>query len=115
MWFLIIALLLIPVSLESDSREAMYGWVSDSGCGAKHTKPGGEHCVKLCIRGGGSAHPEWKAQRMVLAGDADGKIWTVANPSGLAGLEGRHVSISVAKRRSQLFVYSARIREKDHE
>jgi hypothetical protein len=105
MRFLLIALLITPISLRSSGREVMEGWVSDSGCGAKHTKPGGENCIKLCIRGGGSAHPEWKAQKMVLVADSDGKIWTVANPSALEGFKGKHISVSVARRRAQLFVY----------
>jgi hypothetical protein len=103
-WF--IALLITPISLQSNGREVMDGWVSDSACGAKHTKPGGENCVKLCIRGGGSAHPEWKAQKMVLVADLEGTIWTIANPSVLVGFEGKHVSVRVARRRAQLFVYS---------
>ena len=106
MRFLLIALLMTPLSLRSGSREIMEGWVSDSGCGTKHTKPGGENCVKLCIRGGGSAHPEWKAQKMVLVADSDGTIWTVANPSALVGFEGKHVTIPVERRRAKLFVYS---------
>jgi hypothetical protein len=108
MRFLLLAMLLAPISLPSYAREAMEGWISDSACGTKHTKPGGERCVMLCIRGGGSAHPEWKAQKMVLVADLDGKIWAIANPARLAGFEGKHVHVSVDKRRKQLFVHSAK-------
>jgi hypothetical protein len=111
MRLLLIAVLIAPITLRSNSREVMEGWVSDSACGVRHTKPGNVNCVKLCIRGGGSTHPEWKAQKMVLVADSDGKIRTIANPSALAGFEGRHVSVSVARRRQQLFVYSAVIVE----
>lgn len=114
MRFLIIALLITPISVRSNGREVMEGWVSDGGCGAKHTKPGGEHCIQLCIRGGGNAHPEWKAQKMVLVGDFDGTIWTVANPSALVGFEGKHVRVPVARRRTQLFVYSPVIVKEDN-
>jgi hypothetical protein len=94
----------------------MEGWVSDSACGAEHTKPGGERCVRLCIRGGGIAHPEWKPQKMVLVADIDGRIWTVANPSNLVGFEGKHVRVSVSRRRAQFFVYSPLIvKEVEHE
>jgi hypothetical protein len=106
MRLLLIALLITPVLLPSAGRELMEGWVSDSACGAKHTKPGGENCVRLCIRGGGVAHPEWKAQRMVLVADSGGKIWTVANPAALAGFEGKHVSVPVTRHRAKLFVYA---------
>ena len=109
MRFLLIALLVTPISLRSNGREVMEGWVSDSACGANHTKPGGENCVKKCIRGGGSAHPEWKAQKMVFVADFDGKVWAVANPAALEGFEGKHVSVPVDRRRAKLFVYSPAI------
>lgn len=71
------------------------GWVSDEGCGAQHTKPGGEDCVLKCLRGGAHVgHPEWKPQRMVLVTDEGHRIWVVLNPEALKGLEGKHVSIT---------------------
>ena len=116
MRLLLLALLITPITLRSDTREFMEGWVSDSACGARHTKPGNENCVRLCIRGGGTAHPEWEAQKMVLVADSDGAIRVIANPSALAGFEGRHVRVSVARRSEQLFVYSAAlVQEKPHE
>ncbi len=110
---LLIALLIAPM-MRASNRDVMEGWVSDSACGARHTRPGNENCVKLCIRGGGSAHPEWKAQKMVLVADSDGKIWTIANPSSLVGLEGKHISVPVSRRREQLFVYSPVIVKENH-
>lgn len=114
MRLLLFALLVTPIALRSNSHEVMEGWVSDSGCGRSHTKPGGAKCVKLCIRGGGSAHPEWKAQKMVFVADTDGKIWTIANPAGLVGFEGQHVRVSVDRRRAQLFVHSAVIAKENN-
>ena len=111
---LLLALLITPITLRSDSREVMDGWVSDSTCGARHTKPGNENCVKLCIRGGGTAHPEWEAQKMVLVADSDGTIRVIVNPPALAGFEGRHVRVSVARRSEQLFVCSAAIVQENH-
>ena len=71
------------------------GWVSDEGCGALHTKPGGEDCVLKCLKGGAHVgHPEWKPQRMVFVTDAGQKIWVVINPEALKGLEGKHVKIT---------------------
>jgi hypothetical protein len=114
--FLFLALLVAPLWPGSSGRELIEGWVSDSACGAQHTKPGGERCVKLCIQGGGSAHPEWKPQKMVLVSDIDGKIWTVANPSNLAGFEGKHVRVSASRHQAELFVYSPVIvKENNHE
>lgn len=70
------------------------GWVSDEACGAEHTKPGGEDCVRKCLMGGAHVgHPEWKPQRMVFVTDAGKKIWIVTNPAALKGFEGKHVKI----------------------
>ncbi len=71
------------------------GWVSDEGCGALHTKPGGEDCVLKCLKGGAHVgHPEWNPQRMVFVTDAGHKIWVVVNPEALKGLEGKRVKIT---------------------
>jgi hypothetical protein len=75
----------------------MTGWVSDAGCGATHTKPGGADCIKKCIRGGEKINPAWKPQKMVLVSDAGREIWTVENPSALTGLEGQHVAIDTER------------------
>jgi hypothetical protein len=89
---LICAVLLIAVT--AGANEQMLGWVSDAACGAKHTKPGGEGCVRKCIQGGEHINPEWKAQKMVLVSDADSELWIVENPSSLAGFEGKRVRVS---------------------
>jgi hypothetical protein len=104
---MLIAFLLSSLLLQSDAHNVMQAWVSDSACGALHTKPGGENCVRLCIRGGGTAHPEWNPQKIVLVADFDGKIWPVVNPSSLAGFEGKHVNVSFERRRGKIFVVSA--------
>ena len=72
------------------------GWVSDEACGADHTKPGREDCVRKCLRGGASVgHPEWKPQRMVFVDDRSKEIWIVENPGALKDLEGAHVRVSL--------------------
>jgi hypothetical protein len=89
------ALALAPSGNAEDKAANFTGWVSDEACGAAHTKPGREDCVRKCLRGGASVgHPEWKAQRMVFVADADGQIWIVENPEALKGFEGGHVQIS---------------------
>jgi hypothetical protein len=108
---ILIAFMLSPLLLRSDAHSIMQAWVSDSACGALHTKPGGEKCVRLCIRGGGTAHPEWKPQKIVLVADSDGKIWPVLNPSSLAGFEGKHINVLYERRRGKIFVLSV---EKEH-
>jgi hypothetical protein len=61
------------------------GWVSETGCAAKHTTAGGEACVKKCIE---------KGAKMAFVFDADKSVWMVDNPDALAGHEGHHVTIA---------------------
>jgi hypothetical protein len=64
----------------------MAGWVSDAGCGAKHTQAGGADCVRKCLKGGQDiGHP-------VFVTDGDKTIWVIANPSALKGQEGLDAS-----------------------
>jgi len=71
------------------------GWISDEGCGAKHTKPGGADCVQKCWRGGASVgHPEWKPQRAVFVADEDRAIWIVENPEAVANFPAAHVLLA---------------------
>lgn len=71
------------------------GWVSDSGCGAEHMKPGGKDCVEKCIKGGADiGHPEWKPQARVFVDESNKKVWTLINPDSLKGYEGDHVIVS---------------------
>ena len=89
------ALALAPYGNAEGKPANVTGWVSDEACGAAHTKPGREDCVRKCLRGGASVgHPEWKAQRMVFVADPDGQLWIVENPEALKGYEGGHVQIS---------------------
>ena len=83
------AALALALSGKAEDKPAnVMGWVSDEACGAAHTKPGREDCVRKCLRGGASVgHPEWKAQRMVFVADPDGQIWIVENPEALKGHE----------------------------
>jgi hypothetical protein len=71
------------------------GWISDEGCAAKHTKPGGADCVQKCWRGGASVgHPEWKPQRAVFVSDADQAIWIVENPEAVRNFPAAHVVLA---------------------
>ena len=85
---------LFPLTLFGASVEQrLLGWVSDAACGPLHTKPGGEDCVRKCIRGGEHINPKWKAQKMTLVSDDGKDIFVVANPVALTGLEGKHVLV----------------------
>jgi hypothetical protein len=70
------------------------GWVSDESCGREHVKPGGEDCVRKCIKGAVDLNPEWTPQKMVFVTDAEHEIWVVENPEALEGNEGKHLRIA---------------------
>jgi len=73
-------------------RTSRTGWISDEGCGAKHTKAGGADCVQKCWRGGASVgHPEWKPQRAVFVADDDQGIWIVENSEAVRNFPAAHV------------------------
>lgn len=93
--FLLLAAGILLFSLGAHGKKAtLRGWVSDEACGAQHTKPGREGCIRKCRRGGASVgHPEWLPQRLVLVSDSDGKIWIVENPESLDICEGKHVEV----------------------
>jgi hypothetical protein len=93
---IVLALLMTSPALVSASDDVkLMGWVSDSNCGADHTKPGGKDCVEKCIKGGADiGHPEWKPQDRVFVEETEKKVWLLTNPDSLKGYEGDHVSIS---------------------
>lgn len=91
---LVVGIMLLSLPAYSEKKATLSGWISDENCGALHTKPGREDCVRKCRRGGASVgHPEWLPQRLVLVSDSDKKIWIVENPESLDGREGRHVEV----------------------
>jgi len=83
-------------SLSAQQKQASRaGWISDEGCGVKHTKPGGADCVQKCWRGGASVgHPEWKPQRAVFVADDDQGIWIVENPEEVRNFPAAHVMLA---------------------
>jgi hypothetical protein len=83
------------LAMAADRDRTMSGWVSDAGCGAKHTQPGGTGCVRKCLKGGQDiGHPEWAPQKMVFVTDGDKMLWVVTNPNALKGQEGLHVKVT---------------------
>ncbi len=91
---LVVGIMLLSLPAYSEKKATLRGWISDENCGALHTKPGREDCVRKCRRGGASVgHPEWLPQRLVLVSDSHKKIWIVENPESLDGREGRHVEV----------------------
>jgi hypothetical protein len=83
-------------SLSAQQKHASRaGWISDKGCGARHTKAGGADCIQKCWRGGASVgHPEWKPQRAVFVADDDHGIWTVENSEAVRSFPAAHVVLA---------------------
>jgi hypothetical protein len=91
---IILSLSVASALLAGDEAVSITGWVSDESCGAEHRKPGGEDCIRKCIKGAPHLNPEWTAQRMVFVTDDDTpRIWIVANPPSLTGHEGKHMKV----------------------
>ncbi len=90
--FLLVCSFVALGSLSAQQKHASrIGWISDEGCGAKHTKAGGADCVQKCWRGGASVgHPEWKPQRAVFVADDDQGIWIVENPEAVRNFPAAH-------------------------
>ena len=63
----------------------LYGYVSDSKCGAKGANAKAAECTKKCIKEGA---------KMVVVTDGDQKVLTVDNPDKLTGHEGHHVAVT---------------------
>ena len=82
---LVMSLALLVTASASDKPSSINGWVSETGCAAKHAADGGADCVKKCIA---------KGAKMAFVSDADKSVWGVDNPDALAGHEGHHVTIS---------------------
>jgi hypothetical protein len=101
--------LLCLCMFSATGEERIRGWVSDAACGAEHTRPGGEDCVRKCIRGGEKINPAWKLQKMILVSDDGKSIRVVENPQALAGLEGKHVLVAAQTQQASIRIISARI------
>lgn len=62
------------------------GWISESGCGAKHASSKGANptCVAKCIKEGG---------KPVFVDDAKKEVWTIDNPDSISAHYGHHVEM----------------------
>jgi len=70
-------------ALAADSTK-INGWISDSGCGAKHAGSGAG-CVKACIEGG---------SKPVFVDEAKKEVWAIDNPDAVKEAYGKHVTIT---------------------
>jgi len=94
--FLLVCALVALGSLSAQQKNApRTGWISDEGCGAQHTKPGGADCVQKCWRGGASVgHPEWKPRRAVFVADDNHALWIIENPEAVKDFPAVHVLLA---------------------
>jgi len=80
--------------------QTVNGWVTDSKCGVKGAKAGGEDCAKKCIKEGAS---------MVVVTDTDQKVLTVKNPEALSDHIGHHVAVTGHVEGDTIHVESAKM------
>ena len=73
------------------------GWVSDSECAAEGNKKcdNKEHVAK--------------GAKLVLVSDADGKVYTIANPDTLAAHQGHHVQVKASADNGALTVQTVKM------
>ncbi len=60
------------------------GWISDSGCGAKHAGSGAA-CVKGCIKSG---------KAPVFVDEEKKQVWAIDNPDAVKDFYGDHVTVT---------------------
>ena len=92
--------LMVASAAFAGDAQTLNGWVTDSKCGVKGAKAGGEECAKKCIAAGAS---------MVVVTDADQKVLTVENPDALKGHEGHHVAVTGHVDGDKIHVESAKM------
>jgi hypothetical protein len=75
----------VSVAAFAADSSKLNGWISDSGCGAKHAGSGAG-CVKSCIKGGG---------KPVFVDEAKKEVWSIDNPDAVKeDSYGKHVAIT---------------------
>ena len=82
---LLAALALAPLAATNPPKaRSMTGYVTNKECDPRAMKADPEACMKKCRENGGAQFVD----------DAQNEVWTITNGDKIAGLEGRHVSIT---------------------
>ena len=85
LFVVVLALSTVPALAADMSAAKVYGYISDSKCGAKHNGSAPDAaCVKKCIDGG--AKP-------VFVDDAKKEVYTIDDPDSVKDHDGHHVSV----------------------
>jgi hypothetical protein len=92
------AMAVAPLATAADSS-SLNGWISESGCGAKHAGSGAA-CVKKCIEGGASP---------VFVDEAKKAVWTIDNPDAVKGFYGDHVTVTAKADPEKMSVHIEKI------
>jgi hypothetical protein len=92
------AMAVAPLAIAADSSN-LNGWISESGCGAKHAGTGAA-CVKKCIEGGASP---------VFVDEAKKAVWTIDNPDAVKGFYGDHVTVTATADPAKMSVHIVKI------
>jgi hypothetical protein len=82
---LLISLLALPLAATNPPKaQTMTGYVTNKACDPRAMKADPDACMKKCRENGGAQFVE----------DVKNEVWTISNGEKIAGLEGRHVSIT---------------------
>ena len=80
---LLILTLALPLAA-SPKPEKMTGYVTNKACDPRAMKADPDACMKKCRENGGAQFVD----------DAKNEVWTIANGDKIAGLEGKHVTVT---------------------
>ncbi len=79
------AVLALPLAATPTPKaEKMTGYVTNKACDPVAMKADAAACMKKCRENGGAQFVD----------DAKNEVWTIANGEKIAGLEGKHVSLT---------------------
>jgi hypothetical protein len=86
--------LAVMTARAADSTQ-ISGWISDSGCGAKHAG-GGAECVKGCIKNG---------KAPVFVDEEKKQVWAIDNPDSVKNFYGDHVTVTATADSGKMSVH----------
>jgi hypothetical protein len=84
-----------PIAAIAADSTTIYGWISDSMCGAKHAGSGSA-CVKKCLEGG---------MTPVFVDEAKKAVWKIDNPEAVKSFYGDHVTVTATTDADKMSVH----------
>jgi hypothetical protein len=97
-----VATSIAAVAAGSTKSVTIDGWISESGCGAKHASSKGANpeCVAKCIKEGSSP---------VFVDDAKQQVWSIDNPDSIKGHYGHHIQLTGTEDASKKEVHVSKV------